>query len=82
MVFSLYTLICTLCLPSYVCNYSSFTALDDYSLDNHLRPYLYQTHAGELTINFMLLILLNDYYFVNQYLVYRIVKFELIFIKC
>ena len=28
--------------------HSSITPLDDYSLDNNLRPYLYQTHAGEL----------------------------------
>ena len=48
MIFSLCARIYTLCLPSYVCNYSSITPLDDYSLDNHLRPYLYQTHAGEL----------------------------------
>ena len=28
--------------------YSSITSLEDYSLDNNFRPYLYQTHAGEL----------------------------------
>ena len=26
------------------------TPLDDFSLDNHLRPYLYQTHAGQFNV--------------------------------
>ena len=38
---------CTLCLPV-LCDYSAIIEQEDYSLDNNLRPYLYQTHAGEL----------------------------------